>query len=184
MFWGDPFHFPFPVFWANLDADCAAEFLFLEVAGPCAVYLGLLDRGREKVPCLLWVSCWNQSRNWWFTTLGVRQYLKIWRWKILDLEERFAVRFLHLEFAPYFRPFICPFNLSRKTRLCTILHHDGTRAQTFNSKPYVVLVGMVMFFNSMNLDNNHGGRHFGSRFLIFFASETWSFGLTSLISAV
>ena len=155
-----------------------------------------------------------------------------------------------MEFAPCFRPFICLFNLSRKTRLCTILHHDGTRAQTFNSmvhnpqeplpqasvhsdhlrqvlpkqvlarllikshlaftktmryffsrpesaedtsdgtvvllhlcaKPFVVLVGMAMFFNSMNLDNNHGGRHFGSRFLIFFVSETSSFPLTRLIS--
>ena len=50
------------------------------------------------------------------------------------------------------------------------------------AKPFVVLVGMAMFFNSMNLDNNHGGRHFGSRFLIFFVSETSSFPLTRLIS--
>ena len=50
------------------------------------------------------------------------------------------------------------------------------------TKPLVVLEGLVMFFNAINLDSNHGGRHFGSRFLIFFVSETSSFTLTSLIS--
>ena len=32
------------------------------------------------------------------------------------------------------------------------------------AKPFFVLIGLVMFFNSMNLDLINDGRHFGSRF--------------------
>ena len=32
------------------------------------------------------------------------------------------------------------------------------------TKPFFVLIGLVMFFSSMNLDLINGGRHFGSRF--------------------
>ena len=32
------------------------------------------------------------------------------------------------------------------------------------AKPFLFLIGLGMFFNSMNLDLINGGRHFGSRF--------------------
>ncbi len=32
------------------------------------------------------------------------------------------------------------------------------------AKPFFVLIGLVMLFNSMNLDLRNGGRQFGSRF--------------------
>lgn len=190
-------------------------------------------------------------------TLGVRQYLKIWRWKILDLEKDSLLGSLtwslHLAFVHSFArstfqekcafaPYCTMTVLGHKpsTAWCTIHRNHFRRRHQFHSdhfrqvlskqvlarllinrhlaftkalryfcsgrgpqkmppiiehsiggavvllhsctKPHVVLEGLVMFFNSMNLDSNHGGRHFGSRFLIFFVSETSSFTLTSLIS--
>ena len=78
---------------------------------------------------------------------------------------------------PHFRQNMCTLCVLCESELFTVfaflscwfvllmpLGSNSVEIEETCAKPFLFLIGLGMFFNSMNLDLINGGRHFGSRF--------------------